>query len=311
MKIFFFEWADYEELIERKFNIPISDTIVKISDSYSNSWNQPCECISIKSKSILDQKSLNHLRDLGCKKILLRIAGFNNVDVEYATSLGMEVYRVAGYSPESIAEYTIMLILTLARKYNNNFQNLIDGTMTKQISQMGFLLEGKTLGLHGYGKIARHVAHIARNGFGMKIKFYDKYFDDSSVDARVDTLEQLYFESDIVSIHIPLNEETKHVVDKSLFTNVRPEFMLINTSRGEILKSNDIKELFKAGTIKYLGVDVWGADDRFDYDIQSNNSFQSYHVAFFTEEAVKSMIEQTMESLNGRPRPENILPIQY
>jgi D-lactate dehydrogenase len=308
MKAIFFEWDEYEQFVADKYSILMPQDIIRTPKKFDVNYVRDVDCISIKSFSHIDRDALTHLKRRGCNTILLRIAGFNNVDVNYAHALGIRVFRVADYSPESIAEFVMMMMLSLARKYNKNYTNLQLGIHERKIDQMGFLLRGKVLGLHGYGKIAQQVANIARNGFGMKVQFYDKYIFKSDCDTSVDSLSKLYSTSNIISIHIPLTEETRGIVNTELLSQVPPNFMLINTARGGIVSSADVKQLHKQGKIRYLGVDVWNENDEFDHEIIGDNAFQSYHVAFFTEEAVKAMIEQTLESYVDKPRKENILP---
>ena len=229
------------------------------------------------------------------------------LNVEYAKKLGIKVCRVASYSPESIAEYVFALLLNLCRKMNherNKHQNLQNG---RTIKSMGFVLKNKTLGLYGYGNIAREVAKIARDGFGMKVVFFDPYVSFSDLDTKIETLSELFSVSNIVSIHVPLNQETRYSVNASVFENIKSEnFTLINTARGEIVKSDDLVEFLNNGKIKYFGTDVWGDDDKFDVRLLTENTFQADHVAFLTEEAVLSILSQTKESIEN-PRTENIL----
>jgi lactate dehydrogenase-like 2-hydroxyacid dehydrogenase len=141
----------------------------------------------------------------------------------------------------------------------------------------------------------------------MKIKYYDPFVDIAGQDEKVTSLENLYSSCDIVSIHIPIGPETQGIVTKELLANVKPGFMLVNTSRGLIVNSQEVKELLQSGKLAYLAADVWGENNEFDPDLLLDNAFQSDHVAFFTEEAVKSILEQTKQSYDGQALPENTL----
>ena len=201
------------------------------------------------------------------------------------------------------------MILSLARKHvteRKKHEKLQNG---RTIESLGFTLKGKTLGLQGYGAIARDVAEIAREGFKMNILYFDPFVKESYKDTKVDSLEELYALSNIVSVHVPLVNSTRESVNKDVLSNVKDDFMLINTSRGMVLNSQDIIEFLKNGKLSFLGVDVWGSDDHFSSDLLRRNVFQTDHVAFYTEEAVKSILEQTLKSLHSNPASDNELSI--
>jgi len=309
MKAIFFEWQDYEDYIEKKHNI-FDDLDVDIqfySQKFDINLCEGADIISIFVDSRLSEQDLDKLSLNGCNRILLRCAGFNMLNVEYAKKLGIKVCRVASYSPESIAEYVFALLLNLCRRMNHertkhqNFQN------GRTIKSMGFVLKNKTLGLYGYGNIAKEVAKIGRDGFGMKIVFFDPYIKSPSVDMQVESLPELFSLSDVVSIHVPLNQETKHTVNAKILENIKADnFTLINTARGEIIQSEDLIEFLNNGRVKYFGTDVWRDYDKFDGRLLTENTFQADHVAFLTEEAVLSILSQIKDSIKS-PKPENML----
>jgi D-lactate dehydrogenase len=311
MKTIFFEWADYEQKVLEKNQIALPEGSKCVEDTFDINLVEDQEAISIKTFSRISNADLDNLKQKGVKKIALRIAGFNMLDVDYASKIGFEVSRVAAYSPESIAEFAMALILTLARKMTLNRKLQEQGKNIRALDQMGFLLKGKKLGLHGYGKIARSLAKIARDGFGMQVSFFDPYFKGETVDKKVENLQDLYSQNQIVSVHTPLMDATAKCVNYDLLKNTPQHFMLINTSRGGVLCNDSVKKAIKEGKIEFIGVDVWGEDDAMDKELLTDKSFQSYHVAFFTEEAVYSMITQCLEAIEGKTRPENVLPITY
>ena len=177
----------------------------------------------------------------------------------------------------------------------------------RSLDSMGFALKGRILGLHGYGKIGREVSNIARNGFGMKVHFFDPFIDKSDNDTKVLDIYELYKTSDIVSIHMPLNDETKNSVNFDLLSKAKDGIMIVNTARGGLIESEAMIKYLDSGKVSYFGTDVWGDDDKFDERLYRDNTFQADHVAFFTDEAVYSILEQTMDSLSGRPLECNIL----
>jgi lactate dehydrogenase-like 2-hydroxyacid dehydrogenase len=145
----------------------------------------------------------------------------------------------------------------------------------------------------------------------MQVSFFDPYFKGETVDKKVENLQDLYSQNQIVSVHTPLMDATAKCVNYDLLKNTPQHFMLINTSRGGVLCNDSVKKAIKEGKIEFIGVDVWGEDDAMDKELLTDKSFQSYHVAFFTEEAVYSMITQCLEAIEGKTRPENVLPITY
>ncbi len=306
MKTIFFEWQNFEEFIKNKYQIDFPNTDF-FEEKFSLAKALGKESISIFVDSQILDDELRQLAKSGTKKIFLRCAGFNMLNVDLAKSLGIEVYRVASYSPESIAEFAFALMLHLARKMNLQREMHRKGINGRTIESMGFTLRGKTIGIHGFGKIGKEVGLIAKNGFQMNVLFFDPFVNESDVARKVDSLEELYSISDIVSIHMPLNQQTKNSVNKQILSGVKDRFMLINTARGEIINTKDLKEILDSSKEIFFGTDVWEANDRFCSDLYTNNSFQADHTAFYTEEAVKAILEQTQESLLGESRKENIL----
>lgn len=311
MKTIFFEWSDYDQAVATKHNIQLPPDSTTTEDTFSLEAAKGYQAISIKVFSRISNQDLDTLKANGVEVIALRVAGFNMLDVEYADKIGLKVYRVAAYSPESIAEFAVTLMLALARKIPLNLKYQQQGRNARDLTQMGFLLKDRKIGLHGYGKIARATAKILRDGFGAKVSYYDPFFTAESPDTKVESLEELYSKNQIVSIHIPLMKETEKCINYSLLKNTPKHFMLINTSRGGVLCNDSVKQAMKEGKIEFLGVDVWGDNDSMDPDLLSDKTIQTYHVAFFSEEAVYSMITQAIESIMGNPRSENVLPIKY
>jgi D-lactate dehydrogenase len=311
MKTIFFEWSDYDQAVAQSHNIELPTGSTTTPDTFSLEAITDQEAISIKFFSNISNQELDRLKEKGVKIIALRVAGFNMLDVDYADKIGLKVYRVAAYSPESIAEFAVTMMLSLARKMPLNRSYQEAGRNARDLTQMGFLLKGRKIGLHGYGKIAQSTAKILRDGFGAKISYYDPFFKGESIDKKIDSLQELYSQNQIVSVHVPLMKETEKCVNAKLFKDCPENFMLINTSRGGVICRDSVKQAMKEGKIKYLGVDVWGDKDNMDPDLLTEDSIQTYHIAFFTEEAVHSMITQSIDAITGNPRPENILPIKY
>jgi D-lactate dehydrogenase len=250
----------------------------------------------------------------GIKLIALRCAGFNNVDLEAAAKYSLTVARVPAYSPNSVAEHTVALILSLNRKMHRAFIRVREGNLSLD-GLLGFDLCGRTVGIIGTGKIGLATAAIL-NGFGCRLLAYDIYKNPDSKRlgvAYVD-LDTLYAESNIITIHCPLNPDTHHLIDRPALAKMQDRVMLINTSRGAVIDTLAVIEALKSGKIGYLGLDVYEEegdiffkdlseqviqDDVFARLLTFPNVLITGHQAFFTEEAMTSIAEVTIGNISA------------
>lgn len=171
------------------------------------------------------------------KYITLRAAGFNNVNVAYADKVGIKVARVPAYSPEAVAEFTVGMILTIVRKYHKSYNRVREGNFLLD-GLMGFNLSGKTVGIVGTGKIGLITGRILSKGFNCKVIAYDLYHNEAAAEhgiTYVETLEGLLNQSDIVSLHCPLLEGTKYLINDNTLGQMKRGAILINTSRGGLI----------------------------------------------------------------------------
>ncbi len=309
MRSIFFEWQDFEqEIVEtERINIPEAEFT---TDLYTLEKSQGYYAISIFTDCTIPDSDLPKLYDSGTRKLALRTAGFNNVNVDLAKEIGFEVFRVARYSPESIAEFAFTLLLATVRKIpveikkHKNYEN----HRTKE--SMGTALHGRAIGIYGLGKIGQHFSEIAK-GFGMYVIYFDPVVQFYDGIERVNSLEELFDRSQFVSIHAPLNEHTKHSVNYDLISKMRfkPNY-LINTARGDILNSDDTIKALDEGILSGLGVDVWDSgdcDDMFDSRLLRDNVIQTKHIAFLTKESVETIVKDTRDNILGNPKDYNIL----
>lgn len=260
-----------------------------------------------------DAPILSALAGGGTRLILLRATGFNNVDLKAAQELGMTVMRVSQYSPYSVAEFTVGLMLALNRKihraYNkvreNNF--LLDGLL-------GFDLHGKTVGIVGTGKIGAVVARIL-NGFGCRLLAYDKAENRDCLALGVTyvALDWLWPECDVVTLHCPLTPETRHLINDETLARMKPGVMFINTSRGMLVDTKALIRALKRGHLGYVGLDVYEEegemffqdlsdeivpDDVFTRLLTFPNVLATGHQAFFTREALSDIASATIHNLS-------------
>lgn len=309
MSSIFFDWHDFEQSVVEKYQLQLPEGATFVTEPFSIDKALGQENVSIFVDSKISNVELDQLQQSGCQRILLRSAGFNMLDVEYAKSLGLKVFRVASYSPESIAEHVFALLLSIVRNLNVERDKHEKGINKRTIDSMGYTLQGKTMGIYGIGKIGSAVFRIAQ-GFGMKLLFFDKYVDEYEGATKLNSLKELFEQSDVVSIHVPLTDETRYSVNDEVFGCIKRKLVLVNTSRGDVVEPEAVISALDTGKLFGLGVDVWDSgdiDDKFDSRLLRDNVMQTQHIAFFTEEAVQSILEQTLASLADQAAEQNVL----
>lgn len=262
----------------------------------------------------LDRQVLERLAALGIKLIVLRSAGFNNVDLLAAEALKLAVARVPAYSPQAIAEHTLALILSLDRKIHKAYARVREGNFSLE-GLLGFDLNGRTVGIVGTGKIGTVVARILQ-GFGCHILACDP-----AVNAEVVALGGVYVEldallaaSDIITLHCPLMPETRHIIDRRAVARMKRGVMLINTSRGGVIDTQAMIDGLKTGAIGYLGLDVYEEEDGLFFENLSQDVIQddvfarlltfpnvlvTGHQGFFTSEALTAIAAATIGNLSS------------
>lgn len=263
---------------------------------------------------------LQKLKDQGVRYIALRCAGFNNVDLLAAKALQLPVVRVPAYSPEAVAEHTIALILTLNRKTHRAFNRVRERNFALN-GLLGFNLHGKTVGLVGTGQIGLATAKILK-GFGCQLLAHDPYPNEEflALEGRYVSLETLYQQSDIISLHCPLTEESHHLIDQHAIEAMKPGVMLINTSRGGLVDTPALIDGLKARKISALGLDVYEQesqlffhdhsgeiidDELFERLLTFPNVMITGHQGFFTEEALSQISSTTLNNLEQLAKGES------
>ena len=259
----------------------------------------------------LTARVLEILAEQGVKKVALRSAGFNHVDLETAARLGIAVARVPAYSPHSVAEHTVGLMLALNRKIHRAHARVREGNFSLE-GLLGFDLRGRTVGIIGTGKIGMTVAEVL-GGFECTLIAYDPFPNPDAAFEYV-ALDELYRRSDVVTLHTPLNPDTQHLIDAAALKQMKTGVMLINTSRGALIDTEAVVEALKAGHVGYLGLDVYEEegdlffedlsdqliqDDVFSRLLTFPNVLITGHQAFFTEEALNEIAATTIANLDA------------
>lgn len=255
---------------------------------------------------------LLRLKDGGVRLIALRSAGFNHVDLEAARSVGLTVVRVPAYSPQSVAEHTVALILALDRKIHRAHARVREGNFALE-GLLGFDVGSRTVGIVGTGKIGVTVARLL-TGFGCRLIGFDVTENPEATELGLEyvPLEDLFRQSDIITLHTPLTPDTHHLIDAFAIAIMKRGVMIINTSRGALVDTTAVIEGLKAGKIGHLGLDVYEeegdlffedlsdrviTDDVFSRLLTFPNVLITGHQAFFTAEALAAIAETTIANI--------------
>jgi D-lactate dehydrogenase len=272
--------------------------------------NAEVVCAFVNDK--IDVKTLTELKGLGVKLVAMRCAGFNNVDIEKATELGIGIVRVPAYSPYAVAEHTLGLILSLNRKLHKAYNRVRDGNFALD-GLLGFDIHEKTVGIIGTGKIGQVFYQLIK-GFGCRVLAYDKYPNKGLLEQGIEyvDLQHLYQQADIISLHCPLNFESYHMINDYAIATMKPGVMVINTSRGPLIDTDSVIEGLKTGRVGYLGLDVYEEEEALFFEDLSEKVIQddtfvrlqmfpnvliTAHQAFFTREAVHNIAETTFKNI--------------
>ncbi|WP_270936102.1 2-hydroxyacid dehydrogenase [Falsiroseomonas oryzae] len=265
---------------------------------------------------------LQALHAAGTRLILLRCAGFNNVDLKEAERLGMAVARVPAYSPHAVAEFTIGLLISLVRGIHRAYQRTRDGNFALE-GLLGFDLHGRTAGVIGTGRIGALVARALAAGFGCRVLAYDIHRDPGleALGVTYTDPRTIAAESDIITLHCPLTPETHHVIRAETLALAKPGLILVNTSRGGLIDAEAAIEALKTGRLGGLAIDVYEQEaDVFFEDLSNEiltddllarlltfpNVLVTGHQAFFTRDALQAIAEVT---LGNATRAEQGLPL--
>ncbi len=198
-----------------------------------------------------------------CKLIQMHGVGLERVDLEAAKNAGIPVKNTPGGNARSVAELSVGLMLALSRKINYIYEGIKKGKFTRfgMPETEGNEIYGKVLGLVGGGQIARLTAGIMTAAFGAKVLVYDPFLDEEKCKEfgfeKIATLNELFSKSDFISIHVPLLDSTKHMINKEVLESSKPGLILINTARGGIVEENDLYEALVSGKVKAAGMDVF------------------------------------------------------
>ncbi|KFF18785.1 2-hydroxyacid dehydrogenase [Flavobacterium hydatis] len=314
-KITFFSAQPYDKTFFNKHNCEFGFDLEFFEtqlNKHTVNLIQGSNIICVFVNDIVDEAVIKQLADKGVKIIALRCAGFNNVNLEAAKKYGIHVCRVPAYSPEAVAEHAMAMILTLNRKTHKAYNRVREQNFSLN-GLLGFDLHGKTIGIIGTGNIGKAFAKISK-GFGCRILAYDIVSNPEMEKEGVvfTDLDTVFKESDIISLHCPLNEKTKHIINKDSLTQMKSNVMIINTSRGALIETASVIEALKDGKVGYLGIDVYEQEEKLFFrdlseDIIKDDAIQrlmsfpnvlvTAHQAFFTSEALTQIALVTYNNI--------------
>lgn len=312
MKILFFSTKDFEfpffDAANQRHHFTISYLETKL-DAQTAKLAQGYDVVCCFVNDRLDENTILRLKEYGIKLIALRSAGFNHVNLAAAAEVNIPVVRVPKYSPYAVAEHAVALILTLNRHIHRAYQRVRDANFALH-GLLGFDLHGCTVGVIGLGQIGEQFAKIMQ-GFGCKIYAYDPYVDAHRFSKTIEfvDLTTLCQQAKIISLHCPLTDNTRHMINHETIAKMQPGVMLINTGRGALIDTQAVIDNLKTKKIGYLGLDVYEEeadlffDDKSDQILQDDifarlltfpNVVITGHQAFFTEQALHNIAETTL-----------------
>ena len=314
MKVAFFSTHSYDKEYFERFNqqhdIIFYEATLNI---HTVNLATDCNAVCVFVNDQLNAAVIKSLAFTGIKIIALRCAGFNNVDLTAAAENNITVVRVPAYSPHAVAEHALALIMTLNRKTHKAYNRVREGNFALD-RLTGFDLFGKTVGVIGTGKIGQCFAKIMA-GLGCTVLAFDIIASKEMEAAGVQylSLMEVLAQCDIVSLHCPLTEQTKHLINQHTLSSIKDGCMLINTSRGALIDTKAAIDALKKGKLGYLGIDVYEQEEKLFFNDLSENiidddvimrllSFPNVlitaHQGFLTDEALSQIAAISLQNLS-------------
>ena len=308
-KIAFFDTKPYDrtwfDILAKHYEIAyFEEKLNRHTATLTDGFDAVCAFVNDR----VDAAAIDRMHRCGVQLLALRCAGFSNVDMQAAAGK-LRVVRVPAYSPHAVAEHTMGLLLTLNRRLHRAYIRTRDFNFSI-VGLTGIDLYKKTVGIIGTGRIGRAFAEICR-GFGMRVLAYDKY---PAPDFEYVSLDTLLRESDVISLHCPLSEESYHMLDREAFDKMKKGAFLLNTSRGALIDSEALLDALNNGTLRGAGLDVYEEEADVFYEDRSGdiiddetlsllvsmpNVIITSHQAFLTAEALSAIATTTLSNADN------------
>lgn len=313
MKVAFFDSRDYEKSFYSSEKIEFHWLPARLNkDTVELARGHDAVCCFVEDD--LNEPVLKRLKEFGVKIIAMRCAGYNNVDLQAARELQMPVVRVPEYSPQSIAEFSLGLLLSISRNIHQAHQRVRGGNFSLN-GLMGMELNKKSIGVLGTGKIGTSFCRLL-SGFNCEILAFDKVSNPELEQMGVQymSLDDLLQRSHVISLHLPLTPDTRYILDQTAFGNMKDDVIIINTSRGGLIDTKALIANLKSRKIKAAGLDVYEEEEElFFHDHSSDiilddqyarlmtfpNVLLTSHQAFLTNEALQEIATTTADNIHG------------
>lgn len=328
MKILFYDAKSYDRTSFQDALKNFSDVEIEYVksdlDDRTAALSEGFDAVCAFVNSDVGIKTMEILHEKGISLVLMRCAGFNNVDLEAAKKYDIRVMRVPGYSPEAVAEHAMALALAVNRRLYKAYNKVRENDFSLS-GLMGFNFYQKTAGIIGTGKIGAAMCRIC-HGFGMKVITYDVYENPALTDiVQYVSLEELLAASDLISLHCPLMDSTYHMISLDTIRQMKEGVILVNTSRGALVKTDDLIEGIRMHKFAGVGLDVYEEEtdnvfeDRSDEILEHSttarllsfpNVMITSHQGFFTSEALQAIAETTLQNamdyVNKKESPNDV-----
>ena len=314
-KVLFYDIKSYDKELFKKFgkdyNIEMKFLKGKLNEE-SADLTKGYEIVCAFANDTINKEVIDILAENGVKLLAMRCAGYNNISLKDIQGR-FKVVRVPAYSPYSIAEYTMGMILALNRKIHKAYVRTREGNFSIS-GLMGFDLNEKTAGIIGAGKIAQILIKILK-GFGMRVIAYDPYPNyEKAKELRFEfvDLDTLYKESDIISLNCPLTKETQYIINRNSMSKMKDGVMIVNTGRGMLIDSADLIEALKDKKVGAAALDVYEEEAEYFFEdlsdkvieddilgrlLSFHNVLITSHQAYFTQEAVEAITKTTLDNI--------------
>lgn len=321
MKITFFETEKWhEDYIRKSLKNTKHELNFYRGQLNEKTWKKAkdSEIVGVFVYSKINENVISKLKKL--KGIVTMSTGFDHIDTELCKEKGIKLLNVPSYGKNTVAEYAFGLILSLTRKIHKAYQKTQSGDFSKEGLE-GMDLKGKTIGIVGLGDIGKHTAKIA-NGFGMKILGYDRKKDKNmqkKYGVEYCTMNKLLKNSDIISLHVPYNKSTHHLINKESLKKIKKDALIINTSRGGVIDTNSLLKFLKQNKLGGVALDVLEEEEAMKKEIGSKSAdlpkeklkdilddhlllhfdkaLVTPHNAFNTKEAIERILEKTASNV--------------
>ena len=328
MKILFYDAKPYDiesfDAIKNEFECIEINYLDADINPHTAHLSKGYDAVCLFVASDIGKETIGVLKECGVKLILLRSAGYNNVDLRAAEEHNITVMRVPGYSPEAIAEHALALAFAVNRHIHKAYIKVRENNFSLN-GLVGMNFYGKTAGIVGTGKIGAAMCRACR-GIGMNVIAYDVYKNPSLDFVKYVPLDELLSQSDLISLHCPLTDQTYHMIDFEAIEKMKQNVILINTSRGALIDTNDLIKGIRAYKFAGVGLDVYEEEDAFVFEnleddillssvparlLSFPNVVITSHQGFLTKEALDAISRATLENAKsferGSPIPQNVV----